>query len=236
MTKYKEDESNKLQPFQVKMLLQDVEAENLQRNEIIFLEICNANEKAYGAKGSKLRRLFQKTWSYYRGMALPKYVEALYKTNITPGEVTTRLFQQDDGVGNEEEEAEDPEVEEDVVFQDDDAGDEIEDDDHGDDDENIGADEFFVESSVETPAKFSARSFRSPARSFRTTSSSHLVPQVIPRSVQAQYSIASPTLSTCSYSDVDSTRDDLTMLRWIEDGSESRPYLVRVDIIHPERN
>ena len=89
------------------MLLHDVKDEYLQRDEINFLDICNANEGAYGAKGSNNQRSFQKVWSYYLRMALPKYMEILYKHKMTPGEVTARLFRQDDSAGKEEDETED---------------------------------------------------------------------------------------------------------------------------------
>ena len=138
----KYNESSKLKHFQLKMLLQDIKGENFQGNEIVFLNIYEANEGLYGAKYSDNCRSFQKLWSHYQHMELPKHVETLYKHNITLREVTTRLFKQDDYAGKDEDEMKDANRNGDKEYvskeyYDGGGGD----DDHGGDDDNGGIDD-----------------------------------------------------------------------------------------------
>jgi hypothetical protein len=99
-----------LDPYQIKQLLQDVEAKNLPRKEIVFLPICNEDIRLYGPKGTELRRNFQTKFDYVKKWRIRKYVDYLEEHGVAVSITTQRLLhtEPDDAPIDDDDEAANP--------------------------------------------------------------------------------------------------------------------------------
>jgi hypothetical protein len=94
--KAKENETPRIElnEFQVKQLLQDVEAQNLIRDKVNLLMICKSdtNNRIYGPPGPGLRRSFQIRWDYIKRMPIERYMQMLDRLEVAPSATTIKLF------------------------------------------------------------------------------------------------------------------------------------------------
>lgn len=95
-----------LEDHQIKALLHDVEAEDLDREDIVFKNICKRDAIQYGAAGSDLRRKYQKHWTYVKAMSIERYVEYLEEHGVPPSATSSNFLRTRGTEKNKEKEGE----------------------------------------------------------------------------------------------------------------------------------
>lgn len=80
----------KLTNDQMKLLLVQVEASPLPREDVKLRDICDRSPHFFGASGSDLRRSFQKKWTYLKRLPPLEYCERVVRMGIRPSESTRK--------------------------------------------------------------------------------------------------------------------------------------------------
>jgi hypothetical protein len=223
-----------LDPFQLKQLLQDVEAKDMDRKEVSLLNICNDDKRLYGTKGSDIRRAYQLKFNYIKGWPIDRYIDCLELHGVAPSATTLRLLRLTPEANEEV-----PTVEEATSpsnMEDEDPGEDIEDafgglsiQDDDDYEEEASTSIVFaspVRKTRTTPTRTPTRTPNLAGTDYKRT------PGRTPRTPMSPPKYRSPSLaessiSTFTYSSVTNGR---------EDGTKKNPYTVFVDPSHPERN
>jgi hypothetical protein len=237
-----------LDQYLLKQLLQDVEETNLPRDEVNLLTICKNDERLYGEKGSDMRRSVQFKFGYMKKWSIHKYVALLDSLGVNPSAVTQAIFRDTAPIDEEEPvpESSDYYEEEDFtssgIDQQDEGADIADvaarfagvtmaaDSEDNDEDDNLtmGSAAPRFRSPVQknkpkyrhrTTSKTPERLVRPPREPSRTPDRLFRSPSVVVEAVEVSM------VSTCS---------DETMRSG--DGRKEFPYVVDVDPTHPERN
>ena len=80
----------KMDPLLTKELLQDVEKANKTRRDFDLLALCNRKESIYGAEGSNKRRSVQKKFDLLKRKTPENYLKYLDKFEVTPSAALLR--------------------------------------------------------------------------------------------------------------------------------------------------
>ena len=85
--------SSKLEAWQVKEFLTEIENQNLPQQHIVLSDIYDLQPNSYSEKGSDKRRIFQKQWDIYKNYDIKTYFKLLQHYEVTPSNHTTRTYQ-----------------------------------------------------------------------------------------------------------------------------------------------
>ena len=87
--------NSKLDFIVEKSLLEAVEKQNLAREDVKLVDICDTHPSLFGPPASELRRDMQEHWNNIRRRKIRSYKHYLGRFGVTPSATTTRLATSD---------------------------------------------------------------------------------------------------------------------------------------------
>jgi hypothetical protein len=200
-------------PWKLKQLLQDIEGTGASQDKVNLLAICKEQPRIYGNKGNKERRELQKKFSYIKAQSIGNYVKLLDKSSVVPSSKTQQLLREDKAAAEEESEDSDS-------------------DHHESSFGNLSLQEYSGKED---------HSLLSPTLSPTLSPASFLSPSSMGTPIRSNAIFSSPPqLNPISSPEPSMTDSSSSHTTWNfggrEEGTQDKPYIIHVDMHHPERN